>query len=276
MERKMYTIAKLISKWGCGGMIVQEDYNDLILIQQHDHALISGTIANAWNENYFKGEGRRESVELAIAQHDSCWKKLDEKPIYLASTKQPASFLYYPLKEKITAYSQGVDEMEKKNKLAALLISMHYSSFFQGNLDQEGEVFKSNEKDRQKNLWKELIHGSEEREEVKFYFDLLQLCDNLSLYLCMNKWGCSKEEELSWFKNGFPQQLTSLNGVNMVAEWRSPSNVKLTPYPFTEDQVEVHIPYKKIQKECINRYNLKDEIDSAELKKHKVTFACDE
>ncbi|MDQ0255802.1 hypothetical protein J2S74_003184 [Evansella vedderi] len=248
-------------------MIVREQNGEYMLIEQHDHALISGILAKEWNEELFIGEGRRCSVELAIEQHDACWKELDKNIVFVAG--EPASFTDYPLKDKIAAYRRGIEEMILVNPYAALLISLHYSSFFRGKLDEAGVIFKQEELDRQNHLYKFL---SVKEEEVHFQFDLLQLCDNLSLYLCMNEWGSSKEKEYPWFKNGFPQQLAPVGNNNFYTKWIGEDKVGITPYPFKGPNVEVTIPYKTIEKGNVSEKDFQNKYNRENKQYHSIAF----
>ncbi|MCD8510506.1 MAG: DUF3891 family protein [Bacillus sp. (in: Bacteria)] len=235
-------------------MIVIESSGGFRLIEQHEHAIISGFLAEAWRDDLFIGKNRRHEVELAIKNHDACWQRLDKNPILNAKKGRPVSFIDFPLEEKIDAYRSGVDEMLEQNDYAAFLISLHYTSFFRGKLDDEnGQRFKDQEQTRQKQLRQKLdVNG----EDVQFHFDLLQLCDNLSLYLCMNEWGSSKEEEYPWFREGFPQKLATVDA-KFYTKWINENEVALDPYPFKEDSVKVTIPNKHIRKVEIDNHKRK-------------------
>src|SRR5690554_1448992 len=126
-------------------MIITEMGDYYYFFEQHEHGEISGALCERWDNEYFLGEDLRGSVEFAIKNHDRCWKRLDSEPIYLIEDDKPASFIHYPLEKKIAAYTSGVDEMEKKDKYAAYLISLHYSSFFRGNVVEIGKVFREKE-----------------------------------------------------------------------------------------------------------------------------------
>lgn len=251
-------------------MIVRETKDGYILVEQHAHAKISGGMARKWKKQWFLGKTRRREVELAIENHDLCWESLDKQPILNQQERKPASFIDYPLEAKISAYKDGVDDMARLNSYAALLISLHYSSFFRGKLDQNGQQFKEREEDRQEQLM-DRLHV--QNEELTFHFDLLQLCDNLSLYLCLNEWGVHKDKEHPWFKEGFPQQLATVEST-FYTVWLTENTVLIHPYPFSEENVKVSIPYKYISKNVLNN----GEVDFASLYSdtnrlyHDVTF----
>ncbi|UCZ51559.1 DUF3891 family protein [Bacillus shivajii] len=248
-------------------MIVREREHSFILIEQHKHALISGEFSKVWKIDYFFQEDRREDVNVAIAQHDISWVPLDDFPIYLSDEKKPASFTEYPLTEKIKAYKRGVDHIQDINSYAAYLISMHYTSFFEGKKDLRGVEFKKLEMKRQKKLKKQLQDINDQT--VKYHFDLLQFCDDLSLYLCMNEWGITKEKELSWFKDGFRQRFLPLNHKKIYAKWCGEHEVELEPFPFHGDELEIVVPYKELPKNRVIE-DLREVYHNEETKYHKV------
>lgn len=231
-------------------MIIKEEKDAVIFIEQHEHALISGQFVNKWKASLFTGNEWRPSVEYAVTNHDRSWIPLDRNILFLTDQTIPASFTDYPLKKKIVAYETAIGQLVKEDIYAGYLLSCHYTSFFKGKSDIEGQKFVKNEKIRQDKLLKKRFPLEKElTPEVRhFHFHLLQFCDNLSLYLCMNEWGIDKDDELSWFKDGFPQQLSTLNKEQFYSTWESETTVKLNPYPFTPEQLHISIPYKRLDK----------------------------
>lgn len=107
----------------------------------------------------------------------------------------------YPSLPKVTHYQYGLDQVEKMNKYAGLLCSMHYYSFgFQDSTDRDCIEFAHHEKCRQKRIRDELNVTNDEA--IIKQFRLLQLCDRISLYVCLNNPGVSKEQEHPPFKIG--------------------------------------------------------------------------
>lgn len=68
---------------------------------------------------------------------------------------------------------------------------------------------------------------------------LLSFCDNVSLYLCMNKPGVPKQDEVNWFRDGFKERFSFADKI--VGEWISTNEVRLTPSPL-EGPVRLAIP----------------------------------
>ncbi|WP_161524686.1 DUF3891 family protein [Alteribacter lacisalsi] len=233
-------------------MIVRQDEEGLSFFEQDRHAHLSGVFAAAWNEDLFAGTAWKDSVCLAVTQHDRGWASLDREIVTDGEKGMPLSFTDYPLKRKISVYKSGVDELLRMDPYSALLVSLHYASFFKGKRDPDGTAFMISEQRRQQQIRKHLGANGPSEEALSFHFDLLQLCDNLSLYLCMNRWGVKKEDEMPWFKNGFPQRLAPLRGRVMEAKFNSANTVTISPYPFLKDAVSVTIPYKYVRMKDVN------------------------
>lgn len=129
---------------------------------------------------HFLGEEWKEDVLYSIKEHDRAWIDLDHTPLWNDELQRPYSFIDYPSLIKLTYYRQGIDKVGRQSPYAGLLCSLHFASFYEA----------------QKN--------------VQFHFKLLQQCDHLSIYLCMQEPGINKAQEISWYRNGFPQLFSHL------------------------------------------------------------------
>jgi len=233
-------------------MIVIQDGDSCIMINQHDHAKVSGELAEGWKRDYFWGHERKSDVVFAIYEHDRGWIDLDKAPLMNGDSKIPFSFINYPLAPKIDHYKKGIDEVEYKNKYAALLCSLHYTSFLQHANDTISHNFYNQEKKRQQALLKSLnIHGYDEKEKnLQYHLKMLKFCDNLSLYICLNKPGVDKSEEHPFFHKGFSQLFPLANYQRIKAHWKDHETVLLSISPLLKE-VEVSLPYKKVEKKHI-------------------------
>ncbi|MGM8215743.1 DUF3891 family protein [Bacillaceae bacterium W0354] len=249
-------------------MIVTKKDETFILFEQHEHAKVSGVIAKHWHDQFFHGWQMRQDVEWAILQRDCAWLPLDREPIWNKKKGSPHSFMDYPMKEKIEAYEAGVDEIEKDSPYAALLCSLHYTAFFdQHSTDPVISRYISREIDRQKRL-KQRFEDSVSQEELKFHFDLLRLCDNLSLYICLNEPGTPKSKENKMFKDGFPQIFREFNK-RIEAFWVEKDFIEVNPFPFKQN-FSVDIPYKQLLQTDINNEGLKQAYHRATFQNRKV------
>jgi hypothetical protein len=228
-------------------MIIRENQDHFVLITQHDHGQISGVLSRYWKEEYFSGMDRYEDVIFAINEHDRSWIGLDDTPFWNDREQTPYSFVDFPLIPKLVFYKLGVEEIEQRNPYAALLCSLHYSSFFQDRKEKASLDYLDDEWLRQKSLIRQLnLNENDIQGQMKFHFQLLQFCDNLSLYLCLNEPGVAKRNEHLWFRQGFPksEQFGFTNGKQIKASWLDDKHVSVSPFPF-KHQFQVMLKIKK-------------------------------
>ncbi|WP_169713721.1 DUF3891 family protein [Paludifilum halophilum] len=209
-------------------MIVRERDFGYLLIKQHDHGWVSGEFAAHWREKFHPWS----RTELAIRYHDAGWDVLDKNIRWNPNTGRPFSFVDYPLEEKLPAYRQGIDRVEAKDTFAACLCSMHYASFFRDAREEESIRFLKREERRRKRL--RSTFSERDRECLADGLRLLKLCDDLSLFVCLNEPG---RNDHPWYRNGFRYGEQTLFPV-----WRERNRLGIHPNPFDGD-FEVEIPY---------------------------------
>lgn len=252
-------------------MIAYEREHSFVMFTQHDHALASGEMAGHWKDDYFIRKEKREEVIYGISQHDRGWIDVDDTPFWYDAERKPYTFVDFPLVPKLPFYEKGVDEIEKESPYAALLCSMHYVSFFGDTSEEKALAYVDKERERQRRLLTQLSLNQAEKEALDFHFDLLQFCDNLSLYVCMQEPGVAKEEEISWFRNGFPQAFAFAKGEKVMAHWTKVQTVALRPFPFA-DIWEITIPYKNVSKEKIRQEGIARAYHKTAWEERRILF----
>ena len=112
---------------------------------------------------------------------------------------------------------------------------MHYASLVG---DTEDELrFRESETARQRRI--ESTMDKEELTNLEHNFRLLQLCDDLSLFVCLNEPGRNYHP---WYKDGF-----SFEGAKYSPVWEDHSTLRLEPTPFSEP-FNLAVPYTLIEK----------------------------
>jgi hypothetical protein len=207
-------------------VIVREKGGSYVLIKQHEHGLISGEFARHWD-----GSIRPLKPTLyAIANHDIAWQTLDEPVRWNEETGKPYSFMNYPIQPRLQAYEEGLNFLESQSPYAACLCSMHYAALVRGS---ELEVrFWQSEARRQRKIkdtmtWEGLGN-------LEHNLRLLRLCDDMSLFVCLNEPG---RNDYPWYKNGF-----EFEGSKFEPVWEDSQTLRLEPNPFVE-AFELAIPY---------------------------------
>lgn len=261
MQRKGYT-----------DMIILDRKQSYFMVTQNDHAQIAGVIARNCKKEYFFDDIRTQEVLLAIQEHDRGWIELDSSPIWNDKTEKPYSFIDYPLALKIPFYKKGLDEVEKMSKYAALLCSLHYSSFIQDSSEPSVREFWYVEKQRQDQLSKELqLAGNKDKQETLMYhLDLLKFCDYLSLFICLNEPGFNKGIH-PFFRNGFPQLFPFVTDEPIVAHWETQETVSLSFSPL-KSEIVVELPYRVVMKDQIEEYGVLQAYKDTHVSIRKILF----
>src|SRR5216684_1922868 len=104
-------------------MIVQEQGDELVLIRQTDHAVLSGFLAREWGNELFGRPEPFESLWLADSEHDNGWQEWELQPEIDPKTRLPYSFMSLPTDAHIQLYQRGIDRAVKCDRYAGLLVS---------------------------------------------------------------------------------------------------------------------------------------------------------
>ncbi|SNC68391.1 Protein of unknown function [Hymenobacter gelipurpurascens] len=231
-------------------MIVRATPSSFICIAQHEHAQVSGQLAEHWQLPYFEGVARRPEVLLAIQEHDRAWIPLDAEPLWNEQAQAPHSFLDYPPAARLQHYQQGITEVEQQAPYAGLLCSLHYTSFPELAKHPLGLQFLAIEAERQQRLKQELqLTDAAQTATLEFHKRLLRFADNLSLYLCLNEPGTSKAQEHPWYQAGIPfSDYFSFTHQQLVqVEWPTRHQMHIHPSPFA-DAFAVSLRYQELPK----------------------------
>lgn len=254
-------------------MIVRESDQQFIMVGQHDHARLSGDAASRFTESCFVDTNYIQDVLAGVYEHDRSWIRLDETPVWNDRDRAPFSFMDYPLLPKLSLYKQGIDEVELRNPYAALLCSLHYASFsiFQTSERPECKEFYRHELERQARIKSERI--SLDEQALHSHFQLLQLCDDISLYVCLNRPGADKEEEHPWYRSGFKNSelVTGDPGHRMIPHWVSDKEIRITPSPFT-GTFEAKLKLKRVSKRLAAEIGIGDAYKRTEWEEQDIVF----
>ncbi|MFD1631409.1 DUF3891 family protein [Pseudopedobacter beijingensis] len=234
-------------------MIVRESKDAFTLITQHDHATISGEFFLHFKKDFISAE-HYESLSFAIFQHDRAWLVPDAAPIWNDYLKRPYDFTDYPEELKVYFYKHGIEQVDRVNSYSALLCSLHYSSFFKNALSEAGRSFYQREVQRQKHLMHKL---KIKNEFIQYQLQVLKFCDDLSLYVCLNRPGVPKSEEISMFKKGFENSelFNDKADAKIIASFSDRNALQFNYSPFVE-KFDIKIPSKVMLKADIEKFGL--------------------
>lgn len=249
-------------------MIVREAESHFVMTPQHEHARFAGQLAQGFREDLFVDRAFRQDVLLAIQEHDRGWIRLDDTPIWNDRDGIPYSFVDYPLLPKLALYRVGLDEVENMNEYAALLCSLHYSSFHHLRHSTLPDCihFIAHETERQERLKARLGHPPDEI--MAAHYRLLKLCDRISLYVCLNEPGVTKEREDPRYKEGFGIEMEKRN---VTAEWISDHEIAIQPDLFDQD-AGATLKSKRVAKSLIRQVGLAEAYRQTDWLEREVTF----
>ncbi|UJL46761.1 DUF3891 family protein [Virgibacillus sp. NKC19-16] len=247
-------------------MIVRERENEFVLIKQHDHAQVSGEIITNWRGALFKDTKLRKSVEYAIYNHDVGWKPVDKQPFWNDQKQEPYTFIDFPTPPKAVFYKHGIEEVVGRDAYAGLLCSRYYMNFLLQETSDEAKAFVEQEKERQQ----QIIESFSEFDKAAFdfHYALLQICDSLSLFLCLNEPEVAMEDGHPFFREGIPIS-SALHGFNenkMGLTWKGHDTIAIHEFPF-ENPLAITLKQKVVTKETISTKGLIPSYEEAPLQK---------
>lgn len=236
-------------------LLLYERETDFVLVEQHHHAILSGDLFNNWEYDLLVGKHRQSDVFFAIRHHDHAWIGLDATPLWNDGQNAPYSFIDLPSLLKLPHYQLGIDWVERRNQYAAILCSQHYASFFNHSKGDAEQAYYRYERERQNRLRAEI--GDVSDRETNAHLAILQFLDRLSIYICINEPGVSKDREFGWYQDGFEgtEQLPHANGGRIVAQWLHERSIGLTAFPFAQ-KFEVSVPTKIVDKRAIQKHGI--------------------
>jgi hypothetical protein len=175
-------------------VIVRRDAEDLVLVRQADHALLSGWLAAAWGAAPWQSPEPHRSTVVGARLHDLAWTPFDEE-LHCRPDGQPVAFIEVDRSTSTGFYAGGLDAVEAIDPYAGLLGSLHYSGFYTSHwgwqhwarpteLEPVLERFVAHELERQGRLRRELDMGSDDERRLSCNYFWLQLWDRISLDVC--------------------------------------------------------------------------------------------
>jgi hypothetical protein len=241
-------------------MILQEQGDQLLVVRQTDHALLSGFLAREWGNDLFHRPERFESFCLAVREHDNGWGEWELAPKIDPKTRLPYSFMSIPTEEHLALYQRGIDRIVKVDRYAGLLVSMHCAGLYdraRATLpgfsakyvkSQESQMvneFLQQLKLQQLRLKTDLrmnpaTKGLADEKPLEKSARLLETLDRLSLYLCLNSLEAATIE-------GVPS-----NSEGGEVDWEvrriGDDRVSVAPYPFRKDPLSISILARRVPK----------------------------
>jgi hypothetical protein len=245
---------------GRRSMIFQEQGDQLLLIRQTDHALLSGFFAREWGNELFARPQLFESFCLAVREHDNGWSGWEQAAQIDPKTRLPYSFMSIPTEEHIALYQRGIDRVVTADRYAGLLVSMHCAGLYdraratlpgfsakyvKAQESQIVSIFLQQLKLQQLRLKTDLrmnpaTKALADDKSLEKNARLLETLDRLSLYFCLN----SAEDATI--------ESVPLNDAGGEVDWQlrhaGDRGFSLEPYPFRKEPLAFSILARRVPK----------------------------
>lgn len=185
-------------------MIINRRPDELELIDQVEHGRVAGVLAEAWGGGDFVAPAPAAAVALAAARHDEGWRSIDGALLFDELARRPLHFLDIDVESHIPLYRAGVERVSMLDAYAGLLVGMHWSGIYRGRWQRPGVGSRLARTEEDRRLQEAVVRSEEQRwievrEEVWteeepraifetrlwHHFELLQLWDLMSLFLCV-------------------------------------------------------------------------------------------
>jgi len=259
-------------------MIIQEQGDQLILIRQTDHALLSGFFAREWGNDRVTRPEPFASFCLAAGEHDNGWHEWELLPGIDPATFSPYSFMSIPTEEHIALYQRGIDRIVKADHYAGLLVCMHCALLYDrtratmpgysAKYVRSNEVHATNDfvqrlRLQQLRLKVDLRANPTtkpftEEKVLNANFERLEALDRLSLYFCLGAREDATIEEVPVDDQGSvadwelsperPAASQAHRGTAPAGRTANRSDFLLAPYPFRKDPLNFSVMARRIPK----------------------------
>jgi len=231
-------------------MIVREGPDgSLLLINQTEHAAISGLFAAHWGNNKFERPHPYESVVRAAIFHDAGWYRYQTSPRYDTGAGKTPNFMQVPPdRTQLDAFQWAVDWLTDIDPYAGLLISKHRTGLWRGRygaITHPAHPFPASLGPMVESFIAENEAGQKAQEqglnptELWVNYQLLQFWDLLSLYFCVRP-------PYQQFVEPVPKRYREGEGVRLDLTPLEDGRVSIDPYPFDLPALPISIPYRQL------------------------------
>jgi hypothetical protein len=223
----------------------------VVMITQNDHAKLAGLLAAHWGNQKFERPHPHTSMMRAAQYHDGGWLRYETNPYLDTATGKSPSYQQVPSEAaQLAAYQWAIDMLTEIDSYTGLLVSKHRTGLWQSRygaitqpapgpprkLSGEIEDFIARNEARQ-----HVITAGLDRHEVTVNYNLLQVWDLLSLYICSNEH--LKEHVIEPAPTAYGG---NFQGVALKLIPRSSATISVDPFPFDQAPFEAAVVYRQL------------------------------
>jgi hypothetical protein len=238
-------------------MIVRYESNGtIVMITQNDHAQLSGLFAAHWGNERFEKPRPYLSLVRAAMFHDRGWIRYETGPQLDPETGRTPNYRDVPNdKAQLEAFEWAGDWLSTIDPYAGLMITRHRSGLWQGRygvmthppaiqrgmLATEIKEFIARSEAKQKIAAEKL-----DQAELATNYNLLQVWDIISLYICSNE--VLKPDRIE----PVPMSYAGKAGVSMSLSPLDPQTIALDPYPFDQPSLTTNLIFRRLTQTKFN------------------------
>jgi hypothetical protein len=163
-------------------MIVRRAKGALHLITQPDHAALARRIMERWDA--LREEVRRESILLAIGEHDNGWREPDAAPSIDSATGRVYDFINAPAAVRQSVWPRGVARLSHDPWAAALVAQHALTVYERYRTDETWSAFFREMADTRDGF---LANTPDGLPQLTNDYDYVRIGDLISLIFC-NEW----------------------------------------------------------------------------------------
>jgi hypothetical protein len=271
-------------------MICRKLGDSLCLVQQHEHALLSGRLASHFGNARFDRPYPTDLVVRATSMHDCGWRGHDHSPT-VDEHGAPHHVFMTPLDVAMKMWSNAGVDLEGEGEMVRLLVSLHVmglSAIAAGNgirtrrEDFHLNQFQHTEIELQESLRKSLGYrvdiplklglavedGDFREDELRRNLAILQGMDRLSLAICCETTPFDRLDPI-------PPRLESRATVvkfKKIGAW----DLRVWPWPFDQETLRLTIPTRLIADRPFGDGELKREMERSGVVEREIRIISGE
>jgi hypothetical protein len=227
-----------------------ESDGSIVMITQNDHAQLSGLFAAHWGNDAFAKPRPYGSLVRAAMFHDRGWIRYETGPQLNPQTGKTPNYREIPNdRTQLEAFEWAGDWLSAIDAYAGLMIAKHRTGLWQGRygvirhppaiqrgkLPPEIEAFIVRSEAKQKAATDKL--GAQ---EIAINYNLLQVWDMLSLYICSSE--VLQPDRIE----PVPTAYSDAAGVAMTLSPSEQHTIALDPYPFDVPALTTNLIFRRL------------------------------
>jgi uncharacterized protein DUF3891 len=227
-----------------------ESDGSIVMITQNDHAQLSGLFAAHWGNVKFEKPRPYGSLVRAAMFHDRGWIRYETSPRLNSETGRTPNYREVPTdKAQLDSFAWAGEWLGSIDPYAGLMISKHRTGLWQcrygvithppaiqrGTLPPHIQQFIARSEAEQKTAAATL-----DAKELAINYNLLQVWDMMSLYICSNE--VLKPDRIE----PVPTDYSGAVGPTMALTPVAPRKITLDPYPFDQPSLTTNVIFRRL------------------------------